>query len=197
MKYIYDLELNFKNKYYDFYEWEKKDKITHIKKIPSYKVTDEDIYNLKYNYIKINKDFFQNKKNYTSIFSNGQTIIAIKFDNNGYNKFKSDINIEEQEEIINLINNQKTIKLNYKIIKKEKIEFKTRLEIENKNKIIKKITKIYNNKEYDKIDYIFLECFGNINNTIEKKYNKIKKEIIKGNDNFYKIYNIFKLISQK
>ena len=57
MKYIYDLELNFKNKYYDFYEWEKKDKITHIKKIPSYKVTDEDIYNLKYNYIKINKDF--------------------------------------------------------------------------------------------------------------------------------------------
>ena len=197
MKYIYDLELNFKNRYYDFYEWEKKDKITHIKKIPSYKVTDEDIYNLKYNYIKINKDFFQNKKNYTSIFSNGQTIIAIKFDNNGYNKLKSDINIEEQEEIINLINNQKTIKLNYKIIKKEKIEFKTRLEIENKNKIIKKITKIYNNKEYDKIDYIFLECFGNINNTIEKKYNKIKKEIIKGNDNFYKIYNIFKLISQK
>lgn len=194
MKYIYNLELNFKNKYYDFYEWDENDKITNIKKIPSYKIKNEDIYNLKYNYIKMNK-IFKNKRN-ICIFSNGHDIIAIKFDNKGYNKLKSDIKIEDQEEIINIINNQKTIKLNYKIIKKEKIKFKTRLEIENKTKIIKKLTEIYINKEYDIINYIYLECFNNINTTIENKYVKIKKEIIKGNDNFYKVLNIFNLISQ-
>ena len=196
MKYIYDLELNLKKKYYDFYEWEKNDNITHIKKIPSYKITDKDIYNLKYNYVKINKDFFQNN-NSISLFSNGQSVIAIKFDKEGYNKLKSDVNIEDQEEIINLINKQKTTKIKYKIIKKEKLEFKTRLEIENKNKLLKKITEIYNKKEYDKINYIYLECFNNSNNPIEKKILKIKKEIIKGNDNFYKISDIFKLIAQK
>lgn len=196
MKYIYDIKLNFNNEFYEFYEWEKKDKITHMNKIPSYKITNKDIYNLKYNTIKVNKDFFKNK-NQTFIFSNGYSVIAVKFNNKGYNKLKSDINIENQEEIINIINNQKTIKLNYKIIKKEKIEFKTRIEKENKNKLIKKITEIYNNKEYNKINYIYLECFNNKNNSVEKKYNIIKKEIIKGKDNFYKIFNIFKLISQK
>lgn len=196
MKYIYDIKLNFNNEFYEFYEWEKKDKITHMNKIPSYKITNKDIYNLKYNTIKVNKDFFKNK-NQTFIFSNGYSVIAVKFNNEGYNKLKSDINIENQEEIINIINNQKTIKLNYKIIKKEKIEFKTRIEKENKNKLIKKITEIYNNKEYNKINYIYLECFNNKNNSVEKKYNIIKKEIIKGKDNFYKIFNIFKLISQK
>lgn len=196
MKYIYDIELNFNNKYYEFYEWEKKDNITHINKIPYYKITNKDMYHLKYNRIKIEKHFFQNDKKYTYIFSDGQSIIAIKFDKKGNNKLKSDINIEDQEEMINIIDKQKVTKLKYEIIKKEKPKFKTRIEIENKEKLLKTIAKIYNKKEYDKINYIYLECFNKLNENIEKKYKKIKKEIIKGNDNFYKIFNIFKLITQ-
>ncbi|MBR2708413.1 MAG: hypothetical protein IKE90_03140 [Bacilli bacterium] len=195
MKYIYNLELNFKNKYYDFYEWEKNDNIIQFNKIPSYKVSNKDIYNLKNNSIKISKEFLKNKKN-IAIFSNKHSVLAIKFDKEGNNKFKSDINIENQEEIINIISKQNYTKLNYKVIKKEKPKFKTRLEIENKNKLIKIINEIYNKKEYDKINYIYLECFDNKKNTIENKLIMIKKEIIKGNDNFYKILNIFKLITQ-
>ena len=191
MKYIYNLNLNFKKKFYDFYEWEKKDKIISINKILSYRITDKDIYNFKYNHIKT--DALKNK---TIIFSDGKTLIAIKFNKKGENLLKSDINIEKQEEIINIIKKQKITKINYKIIKKEKIEFKTRLELENKNYLLKKIGEIYKNKEFDIINYIYLECFNNTNKTIYNKYIKIKKEIIKGNDNFYKIFNIFKLITQ-
>lgn len=197
MKYIYNLKLNFNNKFYEFYEWKKEDILTHIKKIPAYKITDKDMYNLKYNYIKIDKEFFKNKKNIICIFFSNNTLVAIKFNNKGINKLKSDINIENQEDIINLLNNQKTIKLTYKVLKKEKTEFKTRLEIENTKILIKKLTKIYSNKEYDKINYIYLECFNNLSNSLEDKYKKIKKEIVQGNDNFYKIFNILKLISQK
>ncbi len=32
MEYVYDIVLNFRDKYYDFYEWNKKDKIINIKK---------------------------------------------------------------------------------------------------------------------------------------------------------------------
>ena len=34
MNYIYDILLNFKNKLYDFYDWNINDDITHIRKIP-------------------------------------------------------------------------------------------------------------------------------------------------------------------
>ena len=34
MNYIYDVITNFNDTYYDFYEWNKKDKLTHFKKIP-------------------------------------------------------------------------------------------------------------------------------------------------------------------
>ena len=117
-------------------------------------------------------------KKYTYIFSDGQSIIAIKFDKKGNNKLKSDINIEDQEEMINIIDKQKVTKLKYEIIKKEKPKFKTRIEIENKEKLLKTIAKIYNKKEYDKINYIYLECFNKLNENIEKKYKKIKKEIM-------------------
>ena len=33
MEYIYDIVLNFQDNYYDFYEWQKKDKIIPIKVI--------------------------------------------------------------------------------------------------------------------------------------------------------------------
>ena len=81
MKYIYNLKLNFNNKFYEFYEWKKEDILTHIKKIPAYKITDKDMYNLKYNYIKIDKEFFKNKKNIICIFFSNNTLVAIKFNN--------------------------------------------------------------------------------------------------------------------
>ena len=41
MNYIYDILLNFQNEYYDFFEWNTNDQITHIKKIPIIKVSNE------------------------------------------------------------------------------------------------------------------------------------------------------------
>ena len=37
MEYVYDIVLNFMDKYYDYYEWKKKDRIINIKKIPLFK----------------------------------------------------------------------------------------------------------------------------------------------------------------
>ena len=43
MIYIYDILLNFNPIFYNFYDWYKKDKIEHIKKIPLFKVDDQTI----------------------------------------------------------------------------------------------------------------------------------------------------------
>ena len=50
MTYIYDIVLNFNNDFYEFYEWEKNDNLTLIKKIPLIKVESDfldQVFNLK------------------------------------------------------------------------------------------------------------------------------------------------------
>ena len=47
MTYIYDIALNFQDNYYQFFEWNKHDKIKNLSKLPIYHVTDEDILNFK------------------------------------------------------------------------------------------------------------------------------------------------------
>ena len=43
MNYIYDIYLNFNKELYDFFDWNKSDKLTHIKMIPIFKVNEETI----------------------------------------------------------------------------------------------------------------------------------------------------------
>ena len=57
MNYIYDILLNFNNQAYDIFEWNKEDKITHIRKIPLIKIKYEDLYNLLNKKIKFSEDF--------------------------------------------------------------------------------------------------------------------------------------------
>ena len=212
MNYIYDIFLDFEKNLYDFYDWNIDDEITHIRKIPAFKISSKELKDIKNNIIKINNTFLkqihnkteQFKKNeiakmkYTSIFSDGKDAIAIKFSKNGISYMKSTLAIDEQNDIIDIIKSQKEINLKYKIIKKLKQKnFKTRFEIENEKIIYNELNKINKGKDYKKMSYICLECFGKPEPNITKAINKIKKEIIKGNDNFYKIFKIFKTINQK
>lgn len=207
MNYIYDTYINFQNTYFDFFEWNKEDKIIHIKKIPSFKITTKTLLNMKNDKIEIDKNFLNKIQNKTetfkktniefaAIFSDGKDVIAIKFTNNGINKQKSSIRIDEQEELINIIKRKKETLINYKILNKNiKVVFQTRLEKTNKNKILNMINSLYENKETQKIKYLYLECFGKNETNINKATKEIKKEIIKTNDNFYKITMILNMIT--
>ena len=41
MNYIYDIYLNLNNILFDFFDWNKNDKIIHVRKIPIFKVNEE------------------------------------------------------------------------------------------------------------------------------------------------------------
>lgn len=195
MNYIYDIYLNFKTKYIEFFEWNKNDNIRHYKKITILKTSSKDLYNFKKNIIQILDNQIIKEK--IIIISDEKDALAVLFNKKGINKMKSDLNIEDKEEIINLIKTQNKKELKYIILhKKNNIIFNTRFEIENKKKLLKEIEIISKNKELDKIKYIYMECFNKEEKNINKMTNKIKKEIIKQNDNFYIIYNIFKILKQ-
>ena len=194
MNYINNIFLNLKTQYFEFYEWNNNDIIKQYRKLPIIKVSSKDIFNLKNNEIILNKNLFI-KSIY--IFSDGKDIIAIKLDKNGNNKYKSDINISDQEKILNIIKNQKKTNLNYKILKEKKIFFfNTRKELENKTNTINELNLSYKNKEYEKLKYIYFECFNKKEKNINLIIKKIKKEIIHNSNNFNKIIDIINLTKQ-
>ena len=58
MIYVYDILLNWSNdRLYDFFEWEKTDKLEHIKRIPLFKVDKGIVSKFIYKNIKIEQNF--------------------------------------------------------------------------------------------------------------------------------------------
>ena len=212
MNYIYDVLLNFQKEYYDFFEWNQNDNIYHMRKLPILKITKKELDEIKNNIVKfdnntlniINSKSERFKKNaisklkYIFIVGNDHECLAIKLNKNGIITHKSSLLPNEKDDVIDILKLQKEINIGYTIIKRQSINnFKTRFEIENEKFILDELDKIYKQNNFQKINYLCLECFNNSESNIDKAYLKLKQEIKKTNNNFTKLYNIFKMISQK
>lgn len=202
MNYIYDIYLNFNEYLYDFFDWDKNDKLVHIKTIPIFKVSEEKIktiinYNIKiiendFNNI-YNKSTIWNKsnkyKNY-ALFCDENNIIAVEFNNNGISINKSYLNINDELEVLENIYNIKTKNINFKPLNKNKNILKTRKQIKEENFINNELK----NTNTEKLKYIYFECFGKK----ECDYNKIRRRILnlsKNSKEYKVLYNILKLTS--
>ena len=147
---------------------------------------------------KIPKKWKISKLKYIFIVGDEHECLAIKLNKNGVISQKSSLLPNEQDDVIEILKLQPEIKLNYKIIKQKQINnFKTRFEIENEKFIIDELNKIYQQNNFQKLNYLCLECFNKSETNINKAYIKLKQEIKKTNKNFKKLYNIFKMINQK
>ena len=213
MNYIYDVILDFQKEYYDFYEWNKNDNIFHMRKIPILKINEKQFNEIKNNIVQFSEAttklfnfktaerFKQNnitKMKYTIIISTENQAMGIKINKNGIIQLKSSLLPDEQDDVIEIIKFQNEAKLEYKIIKNnKKNNFKTRFEIENEKFIYNELDKVYEQKNIQKLNYIYLECFNKQEPNIDLAYKKLKSEISKTNENFKKIYNIFKMTKQK
>ena len=107
MNYIYDIVLNFNKEYYNFFEWNKRDNIVNVKKIPLFLVNNDTFKMFKYDNVTVSSDFINliKDKTYTysrikigntSLITNGKEVIfdnnsSLIMDVNEY-KFKIDIN---------------------------------------------------------------------------------------------------------
>ena len=207
MNYIYDVIANFNDIPYDFFEWNKIDDITHLKKVIIIKTDSQvlnDLINKKVKvsenllkYIKNKTEFYsKSDSNLIAIFTNGYINICIKFTKDGINKYKSFLQIEEDDEVLELSNRLNEINFNYQIFGEANIcQFKTRKETEAYNYIVDKIDDLYNKNDVMKLKYIYYDCFDKFEDNKNKIYEEIKQSI---NDNFEvlnKIYDFFKLIS--
>lgn len=212
MTYIYDILLNFNNDFYEFYEWEKSDNITHIKKIPIYKVSSKVIDDILTKKIKIddpityeilNKtEIFDNKKiktlKYACLFTDSYKVIAVLLNDDFSISKVSDLLLDESCDTIDISKRCNLISLTYNIIgKKKDYGFLTRKEIKIKKYLINEFKNAYKEKDFNKLEYLYFEYFDNSLNDIEKIYEELndslKKELtIK----HIKLYELLKLCHQ-
>ena len=208
MNFIYDILLNFNKEYYEFYEWNLDDDICHIRKMPIFKLTTKQLTDMFNNEIQVESNFMKyiyNKTevftkneiktiNYACLISDGDNVLAVKFNKNGVIISKSYLLIEEEEEVTDLVLRMKLKSIDYKITKiGNHFQFKTRKEKEIE-KFIK--TKIKEETNLEKLRYLYFDCFGKKELDRDKIINRIRKEIDTNWDEIYlKIYNFFKLLS--
>ena len=192
MNYIYDIILNLNNEFIEFYEWNKNDYLTHVRKIPIFKIDNKTMKKIKignkiqnYKFIASIKNkcctFGKNNRNYLTLLCNEEKVIGISLNQKGYIKEISDLLIDEEDYILDSYNKFAFIKLDIIENNKNYINFLTRNEKE-KLKTVKKEIKKSNNQV---LNYL---CY-------ELNINEINDEIII--KNFKEMYNFFNLIHNK
>jgi len=202
MNYIYDIYLNFNECLYEFFDWNKNDKLTHIKMIPIFKTNEQNIKNIINYNIKIGNKYLNYVHNKSSIwnkndklksyalFCDDNNVIAIEFDDKGNSIRKSFLMINEELEILETTYKLKNKNIEFKLLNKSKNSLKTRKQIKEENFIKNELRNIDNNK----LDYIYFECFGKHENNQNKIINRLLN-LSKNSKTYKNLYNILKLTS--
>ena len=209
MSYVYDLVLNFNTNYYEFYEWNNIDQITHIKRINlvlvdsiTYNdvIDNELVFNNDFLLSILNKcEYYTNRKietiRYAFLLTDSYRVMGIMLDNKGKTLKYSSLLLDEEEEILDLCYKSKVQNIEYKIIKKkEKNEFQTREE-QNIVKYIKNnLLNDYREKNIGKLKYLYYEYFNKYSDDIDIIYHELLNELNhKINKKHYDLYNLIKL----
>ena len=136
MIYTYDILLNWTkdNKLLDFYEWTLEDDLEHIKKIPIIRVNESFLKDLLTAKIKIDSNFLSKIKyktesyfhneidviDYAVIVTTLKKSLALELDSEGNVLYKSNLLLDEEEEVLDIGEELVIMDIPYNIISKNK-----------------------------------------------------------------------------
>lgn len=206
MNFIYDIVLNFNKNYYNFFEWNKKDNIISIKKIPLFLVDNNTFKIMKYDRVTVSSDFINVIKDKTFMYSrsklgpsclitNGREVIGLLFNDNGVLIKKSSLLLDEEEEVLDEIEGNKIYSID--ILKKQKVKLENinRTQKEKKEFLIKYISKEKNDINLKYLYYDYFEKDENDSGVIKNiLISEIKNNWNKKLDKFYETVKIFNKI---
>lgn len=211
MNYIYDILLNFNRQLYDFFEWDINDNIVHIRKIPLYKVNTKFLLKIRDNRIKFEQEFLDKIKNKTEVFTNkdvefleyaflltdGSSVLAIKCNQNGESIGKSMLLVDEDMEVLDVSKKIKETEISFEIMVEERyVPLKTRKEQKMEKYVKDELYKSGKQKANEKLEYLYFECFGKNECSVETILKQFQLQMKKGNYSMIrKLYDFFKLTS--
>lgn len=195
MKYIYDITLNLRSNLINFYEWSETDDINIYKKIPLFKVDDEQFKQIVNMSVKVSNDFLSSiyiDNNYICIFTTAYDSIACSFNKCGYIDKISKLMLIDEEYLLNTTHNIKKDCIKYSTVDgSNNYSFKTR----NENNLLIEIEKyILKNKENKvEIEYLFMDMYNKKSNNYIELINLLKKEKQNRLEYLFKTIEILKI----
>lgn len=207
MNYIYDIVLNFNKDYYEFFQWKKGDKIINVKKIPAFRVSSEDIRILKYNYVKVNREFLdkiynvtlfysKNDCKYMCLVSDTNESLGLIFDKEGNLLKRSSLVFDEEEEVNEELGREEEIKIEYVYNKFRDVDYVSRLDKEKREYLYKFINGLDCKKNEIVLKYIYYDYFEKEEDDIFLIKKNIIKEINSDSCDKNRLYDLIKVFKK-
>ena len=208
MNYYYDIILNWSDLAYEFYEWNDTDYLELIKKIPLIKVKHKTFLDLANNQVKVeesllklieDKTLVSEKKNfkrieYAALFTDAKNVIAIEFNHEGLSISRSKLLIDDELNVLEVMYGLKETMINVEIIEKLESDRTIRQVKDAKRLILLEINTLYQNKEKDKLRYLYYEYKKENIDDIDYIYHNIINDLNhEFNRDILKLYYIIKL----
>ncbi len=189
MNFYYDITLDFLENNYQFYEIFPQDQFWKIKKIPLFQVNNKTIKDFLNNHIQVDKEFLKliyqktmvedQKCDYACILADKNNAIAVVFDENGINTEMSLLSLSDELNLLEIIYSIPLMVIDYVTIEKRPKPTLLRQALQIKNIILEEITKLLDNKNYMKLQYLYLEWFGKTEKDWRKMANQMKEQLDK------------------
>ncbi len=211
MCYVYDIVLNFNNNLYEFYEWQKDDNLSHIKRVNLIRVDNKTYNDIYDNIVSFDNDFlltiFNKCEYYTNrlietipyafLITDSYRVMGLMLDKTGKTIKYSCLLLDEEEDVLDVSSKLGEVKLKYKIMNKKDLnEFQTRQELSVINYIKKDLDTDYKNSDLNKLKFLYYEYFNKQDNNIDKIYQELLYELTKDiNQKHYDLYNLIMLTS--
>lgn len=188
MNYVYDILSNFNQELYDFYDWDKNDNFTHLRKVPSFRVSKEVLVDLMFKKVKIKGNLLKLIKDKTQMFtkegvdvieycfivSDSVNALGVILDEDGVVYKRSKFLVSEELEINKCLKTSKIYNVEYNLLSsKTHYSNMTRNEEKVTNLILSELELIMDST--DKIDYLYYEWFNT--NKGKNKYKKLVSSI--------------------
>ncbi len=188
MNYVYDILSNFNQELYDFYDWSKNDNFTHLRKVPSFRVSKEVLVDLMFKKVKIKGNLLKLIKDKTQVFtkegvdvieycfivSDSVNALGVILDEDGVVYKRSKFLVSEELEINKCLKTSKIYNVEYNLLSsKTHYSNMTRNEEKVTNLILNELELIMDST--DKIDYLYYEWFNT--NKGKNKYKKLVSSI--------------------
>ena len=188
MNYVYDILSNFNQELYDFYDWDKNDNFTHLRKVPSFRVSKEVLVDLMFKKVKIKGNLLKLIKDKTQMFtkegvdvieycfivSDSVNALGVILDEDGVVYKRSKFLVSEELEINKCLRTSKIYNVEYNLLSsKTHYSNMTRNEEKVTNLILNELELIMDST--DKIDYLYYEWFNT--NKGKNKYKKLVSSI--------------------
>lgn len=204
MNYLYDVLINFTDKkcIYEYFDWVNSDYVVNVKRVLLFKVDYKTLFNL-YNYkVKISKKFlkninssFLNKKinvRYLFVITNGGKSIALGVNDSGVVDYKSNLSYEDEDYANRVALSLKTTTIDYKVLDSNYNDYVLRDDKSKKDYLLKVFNNSYNNKEFDKLKYYFLEVYDKQESDDKEMLNQLINGLSTDLSRYDSIYKMLK-----